>query len=147
MRRALAATALIALAATAAPAVPPAHASEPGPVGPGPEHDYRLHCSGCHGPDGRGAPGTVPSLHGLGPLLTVEGGRAYAVGVPGVAQAPVDDARLARLLNWAFSRFSKVRPEPPFTADEVASLRRVPIRDTRAARARIDARLAAAPTR
>jgi len=96
---------------------------------------YLLHCSGCHGAEGRGVPGTVPSLHDLGWLLERPEGRAYLASVPGVAQAPLDDAALAALLDWTLQRFSG--RDAGFDAAEVARHRRTPIRDTRAARARL----------
>ena len=46
------------------------------------------------------------SLRGLSQLLSAEGGRAYLASVPGVAQAPLGDARLAALLNWVIRAFS-----------------------------------------
>jgi len=96
---------------------------------------YVLHCSGCHGPDGLGVPGTTPSLHDLAPLLAAEGGRAYLARVPGVAQAPLSDRDLARLLGWVLAEFSGAAPEPPYDGAEIARWRRDPIRDTVAARA------------
>jgi len=96
--------------------------------------DYALNCSACHGLDGAGTPGVTPTLHGLGPLLAATGGRAYLARVPGVAQAPLSDARLARLLNWVLERYSDAAPEPPYSADEIGRLRSAPLRDTRSAR-------------
>jgi len=106
-----------------------------GVASPGPRDDYVLHCSGCHGPTGRGVPGTTPSLRALGPLGDAPGGRAYLARVPGVAQAPLDDARLARLLNWVLAELSGAPAAPPYDAAEIGALRREPLRDTRAARA------------
>lgn len=117
--------ALLALALTQA-----AHAGD-APV----EEDYTLHCSACHGADGRGTPGVTPSLRGIGRLLDAPGGRAYLGRVPGVAQAPLSDARLARLLNWVLDRYGDAPPNPPYAADEIRALRSEPLRDTRAARA------------
>jgi hypothetical protein len=101
---------------------------------------YLLHCSGCHGADGLGAAGVAPSLHGLGWMLEVEGGRAYVAAVPGAAQAPISDAELAALLDHVFLTFSGVAPEPSFDVGEVAGARRVPVRDPESARARLVAR-------
>lgn len=101
-------------------------------------HDYLLHCSGCHRPDASGTPGTVPSLFGIDRFARREEGRAYLVGVPGVAQAPVSDERLAALLNWLVREQAADRtsePVRPFSADEVARLRAVPLRDPAPARA------------
>jgi len=99
--------------------------------------NYLLHCSGCHGVDGRGVPGTTPNLHELAPLLAREGGRAYLSSVPGVAQASLSDVELARLLNWLLLEFSGVSPTPPYAPEEVAEFRADPIRDTVAARAQL----------
>jgi mono/diheme cytochrome c family protein len=122
MRRAALAGLLALLAAPAAGAAPP-------------HEDYTLHCSGCHQPDGAGVPGVVPPLTGLAPLLATPAGRAYVVQVPGVAQAPLDDARLAALLDWVARELSGVTPSPRFGADEVRALRAHPLRDPLAARA------------
>ena len=101
----------------------------------GSRESYLLHCSGCHGVDGRGVPGTTPSLHELAVLLALPGGRAYLGRVPGVAQASLSDAELARLLNWVLAEFSQVTPEPPYSTAEIGELRADPLRDTVAARA------------
>ena len=95
--------------------------------------DYALHCSACHGLDGTGL-GFVPTLHGLQPLLAAPGGRAYLARVPGVAQAPLSDERLARLLNWVLVRFSDTWVEPPYATAEVGRLRASPLRDPAASR-------------
>lgn len=69
--------------------------------------DYLLHCSGCHRPDGSGSPPEVPSLRGpLGTLVASPEGRAYIARVPEVAQSPLDDDDLARLLNWVLEEFN-----------------------------------------
>ena len=56
------------------------------------------------------APACPASLRatGLGSLLATPAGRAYLVRVPGVAQAPLDDERLAALLNWVSRELSRV---------------------------------------
>ena len=108
-------------------------------AGGGPEapEDYALHCSACHTLEGGGVPGLVPSLRELSPLFRHPEGRSYLARVPGVAQAPLSDARLARLLNWVLDEFSGIRPIPPFTADEVGGARDSPLRDPVAARAEL----------
>ena len=69
--------------------------------------DYLLHCSGCHRPDGAGAPPEVPSLLGpVGAIAATPAGRDYIARVPEVAQSPLDDDDLARLLNWVLWEFS-----------------------------------------
>jgi mono/diheme cytochrome c family protein len=118
-------TGLLALLAAPAAAAPP------------PQEDYTLNCSGCHHLDGAGVPGVVPPLTELGPLLATPAGRAYVVRVPGVAQAPLDDERLAELLNWVSRELSRVEPSPRFAAEEVRALREHPLRDPLAARAAV----------
>lgn len=98
-----------------------------------PQEHYLLHCSGCHGVDGRGVPGVTPSLHGLAPRLATPDGRASLGRVPGVAQAPLDDAALAALLNWVLFELSSPAAAPkdlaPFRGDELRALRAAPLRD------------------
>jgi mono/diheme cytochrome c family protein len=110
----------------------------------GPALDYALNCQGCHRADGSGTPGSVPALAGsVGRFLRVPGGRQYLVRVPGVAQAPLDDAALAAVLNWILARFGgddAPRDVVPYTAAEVGPLRRSPLTDVeRVRRQLIDA--------
>ena len=44
--------------------------------------DYVLNCSACHGLDGAGTPGVTPTLHDVGVLLRLPGGRSYLGGCP-----------------------------------------------------------------
>ena len=104
---------------------------------PPPREDYLLHCSACHGADGAGVPDVVPPLSDLALFLATRAGRDYLVRVPGVAQAPLDDARLAALLDWVLRELSGVAPDPGFAAAEVHALRAEPLRDAREARARV----------
>jgi hypothetical protein len=93
--------------------------------------DYVLNCQGCHRADGAGTPDSVPPLAGsVGRFLRVPGGREYLVRVPGVAQAPLDDAALAAVLNWMLARFGGDDVPAgfvPYAAAEVGRLRRVPL--------------------
>jgi mono/diheme cytochrome c family protein len=98
--------------------------------------DYLLNCAGCHQMDGRGSAG-VPSLTRLGEVLAVAGGRAYVVRVPGVAQAPLSDERLAALLNWAVGDLGKITDFAGYSAAEVATLRADPLRAPKAERQRL----------
>jgi mono/diheme cytochrome c family protein len=100
---------------------------------------YVLHCSGCHRLDGSGVEGVAPDLREIGPLMDSPAGRDYLVRVPGVAQAPMNDADLARLLNWVLVNLAGRVPAPAYTASEVASLRREPLRDPLAARRALNA--------
>jgi hypothetical protein len=95
---------------------------------------YLLHCSGCHRGDGSGVPGVAPDLRKIGALLETQAGRAYLGRVPGVAQAPVDDAALARLLNWVLAEIAGTPPEPAYTPAEIGVLRDAPLRDPVSAR-------------
>jgi mono/diheme cytochrome c family protein len=99
-----------------------------------PAEQYLLHCSGCHGRDGGGAPPTTPSLRDLAAVLAAPGGRAYLARVPGVAQAPISDAELAQLLEWVLREFSQATVDPPFSPEEIGRLRSAPLRDPVAAR-------------
>lgn len=96
-----------------------------------PRTDYMLHCQGCHGPDGSGLRGGVPSFRGqVAKFLRVDGGREYLVRVPGTSQSELDDARTAALLNWLLSTFSPDELPPdfvPYGAAEIARLRRPPL--------------------
>jgi mono/diheme cytochrome c family protein len=98
-----------------------------------PRVDYMLQCQGCHGADGRGAPGTVPSLEGVGRFLAAPGGREYLVRVPGSSQSALDDAALAAVLNWMIREFDP-RDFVPYTAEEVSRVRRPPLDDVDAVR-------------
>jgi hypothetical protein len=110
-------------------ATPPARAAP----GDGSELNYVLFCQGCHQADGRATPGKIPALAGsVGRFLYVPGGRAYLVRVPGVAQAPLDDAALAGLLDWMLERFAPdelSRGFAPYAAEEVARERARPLVD------------------
>lgn len=89
--------------------------------------DYLLHCSGCHLPDGSGAPDDVPSLRdGLGWIVSVAEGRGYLVRVPGSSQALLNDTELAAVINWVLTEFNSdtlVDEFKPLTAKEVGRAR------------------------
>ena len=110
-----------------------------------PELDYVLNCRGCHRADGSGTPGAVPALQGsLARFLHVAGGREYLARVPGVAQSVLDDAALARLLNWMLVRFDGEHVPAdfqPFTAAELASRRGEPLVDASTRRAELVSKL------
>lgn len=105
-----------------------------------PELDYLQHCAGCHREDGSGsARNGVPDMRGiLGRFAASEAGRAYLVQVAGIAQSPLSDARLATLLNWMLPRYDAAGTPAefiPYSAAEVANLRRTRPGDLPAARA------------
>ena len=89
--------------------------------------DYLLHCSGCHLPDGSGAPDDVPSLRdGLGWIVSMAKGRDYLVRVPGSTQAFLNDAELAAVINWVLAEFNSAilaDDFKPLTAKEVGRAR------------------------
>jgi mono/diheme cytochrome c family protein len=95
---------------------------------------YVLHCSGCHRLDGSGVTGVAPDLREIGVLVRSAAGRAYLGRVPGVAQAPVSDRELARLLNWVLTEIAQTPLDLPYSAEEVGALRAQPLRDPLAAR-------------
>jgi mono/diheme cytochrome c family protein len=107
----------------------------------GPSVEYALNCQGCHRADGAGTPGSVPPLAGsVARFLAVPGGREYLVQVPGVAQAPLDDATLAGVLNWMLERFDKAHVPAgftPYAAAEIATLRTKPLTDVEVVRRRL----------
>ena len=103
--------------------------------------DYVMHCQGCHLEDGRATTDVVPALMGsVGSFMGVPGGREYMVRVPGSANAPISDARLAELLNWMVERFGgqqTPRNWRRYTTEEVAQQRYLPLLDLEANRAEL----------
>jgi hypothetical protein len=68
----------------------------------------------------------------VGKFLLVPGGRQYLVQVPGSANAPVSDKKLAELLNWMLWRVSpKQVPDDfvPYNEEEVGRWRSEPLQD------------------
>ena len=105
-----------------------------------PRINYMLQCLGCHGPDGRGEPGRVPSIRStLAPLSRFPAGRRYLLQVPGVALSTLSDQDLATLLDWMIPAFGGVAPGRfrAFTSAEVARYRREPLVEITATRARL----------
>ena len=103
--------------------------------------DYLFHCSGCHRPDGTGSSPEVPSLRGpVGTLVASPEGRAYIARVPEVAQSPLDDDDLARLLNWVLKEFNAdTLPKRfrPLDGQEVGAARKLVLADPLRTRAEI----------
>jgi hypothetical protein len=103
--------------------------------------DYTLHCRGCHGGDGSGAPGAVPSFRNqIGKFLLIEGGREYLIRVPGSAQSALSDARTAALLNWLVEEFGPKEVAAdfqPFTEQEITKHRRPPLTEVQQVRQRL----------
>src|SRR5262249_23262962 len=107
----------------------------------GPTLDYTLECAGCHRADGSGTPGSVPALRdSVARFPGAPGGREYLARVPGVAQAPLDDAALAAVLNWMLPHFDASHVPAgftPYTASEVGRLRKQPLVDVETERKRL----------
>lgn len=103
--------------------------------------NYMLNCQGCHLPDGAGVKDAVPRMNGfVGNFLHVPGGREFLVRVPGSANAALDDAALAELLNWILMTMSPAELPAswaPYTAGEVGALRATPLREVEQVRARL----------
>jgi mono/diheme cytochrome c family protein len=116
-----------------------------------PHVEYALNCQGCHRADGAGTPNSVPPLAGsVARFLAVPGGREYLVQVPGVAQAPLDDATLAAVMNWMLARFDAAhlpRDFTPYGAEEIGRLRTKPLTDVEGLRRRLLAEIERAETR
>lgn len=106
-----------------------------------PSMNYTLHCQGCHKPDGSGQPGFVPPLKDhVATFLAVPEGREYLVRVPGTAQSLLSDRDAAEVLNWMVHAFDAAHVPPdfvPYSAQEVGQLRRSPISQSSAERARV----------
>lgn len=121
----------LALAAWAWAPAAPGHAGTPA-------IDYALHCQGCHLADGRETPGLVPALQGaVGRFVRVPDGRVYMMRLPNIASTPLSDAETAALLTWLVGRFGAAEAPAdfvPFTAAEVAAVRRSPWIDVAGAR-------------
>ena len=95
--------------------------------------NYVLRCQGCHLPDAMGMKGKVPRMNGfVGYFLHSDDGRRFIVQVPGVATASLPDNELSELMNWVMHEFSREQMPgdfAPFTAEEVAHLRKHPETD------------------
>ncbi|MEC7379380.1 MAG: hypothetical protein VX886_04240 [Pseudomonadota bacterium] len=99
--------------------------------------NYMLNCQGCHAVDGRGLNDIPTMADFVGKFLTVDGGRAYLVQVPGSANSPLSDQQLAEVLNWVLLTMSQPQlPQPfePYTAAEVNDYRKQTMSDAAAVR-------------
>lgn len=88
------------------------------------ELDYALNCQGCHLAQGTGTEGKVPRMQGfVSKFLHSKEGRDYVTRVPGVTNAALSDADLARLMTYVVTtQDPKNLPKNfvPFTEAEIA---------------------------
>ena len=107
--------------------------------------NWILNCQGCHGMNGRGAPGHVGAMeNSVARFLSVDGGREFLIRVPGVAFSPLGDQEVADLMNWLLPVLDPAHLPAdfvPYTVEEVARLRRPPFVNVPALRARLIAEL------
>lgn len=91
--------------------------------------DYVLHCSGCHGMSGMGAPegGIPPFPDSVGRIASSDIGRTYIMHVPGVVANSLTDERVADVMNFVLDRWGD--GEQPFSTEEVTHRRAMPIGD------------------
>jgi hypothetical protein len=112
-----------------------------------PTLDYVMQCRGCHGAGAEGVPGKVPPLaHTLVQFMRSPVGRSYVLRVPGASNSMLSDAQLAAVLNWIAGNFGRDQlPEsaPPFSVQEVAASRRMPMVSLQATRRAVLKELAA----
>jgi mono/diheme cytochrome c family protein len=105
---------------------------------------YVLHCAGCHGVDGAGAPEKyVPDLRQVGRFLRVPGGREFVIGVPGVMGSGLDDVQVAAVTNWLLATLAAASvpaDHRPYDAADVTRVRAAPMADVADVRAVLVAR-------
>jgi hypothetical protein len=140
----------VALGATPGPIAAPAPSAAPGPIAapepsatpvqpaarlPAVQVAYLTSCGGCHGIEGKSAPGAVPTLRGLtGSFLCTRQGRDFIIRLPDVALTPLSDRKLTEVMNFVvFDLGAPVAgggKASPYTVAEVSRLRRHPLTDT-----------------
>ena len=111
-----------------------------------PARIYAENCEGCHGWAGVSVT-EIPTLKGrIGYFARIPEGRRYLMQVPNVALNPSSDEDIAAMMNWLLATFSREQLPAdfvPYTAQEVAGLRKARI-DVAADRRRVIAALVAA---
>jgi hypothetical protein len=108
----------------------------------GAEHDYVLHCSGCHSVEGSGHPefGVPDFRNQVGYFLRLPEGRAFLMQVPGLLSAGLPDDRGAAVTNYVIDTFagdSLPRDFLPYTAEEAKRYRENRPADVAAKRAQL----------
>ena len=125
-------TLITAVALAAVPRAKPAQSPTPLPAA---QVAYLTSCGGCHGIEGRSAPGSVPTLRGLtGSFLCTPQGRDFIIRLPDVALTQLSDRRLTEVMNFVvFDLGAPVaggEKASLYTVAEVARLRHHPLTDT-----------------
>ena len=124
---------LIAAAALGAmPRAKPVQSATPLPAA---QVAYLTSCGGCHGIEGRSAPGSVPTLRGLtGSFLCTRQGRDFIIRLPDVALTPLSDRMLTEVVNFVVfdlgAPVAGAGKARPYTVAEVTRLRHHPLTDT-----------------
>ncbi len=94
---------------------------------------YLESCGGCHGLQGRSWDPDVPRLESVvGQFLCSAEARDYVVRLPNVAFANQDNEALTKLLNFVMFTLggdSVPAGARPYTTEEVAALRRQPLKN------------------
>ena len=94
---------------------------------------YMESCGGCHGILGIASKKDVPQLRDeVGAFLCTAAGREYIVRLPNVAFANMSDRLLAEVMNFVvfdLGGASVPRGAAPYSAAEVAELRRRPLKN------------------
>ena len=96
------------------------------------EKNYVLHCSGCHGMQGRGSiSGRIPDfVDSLSKIASTPDGVAYIAMVPGVKNAGLSAADTADVLNYVLDRFGGAMPVPVrFDQSRIQSIWSLPTTD------------------
>ncbi len=116
----------------AALALAAALASGPPAAGGRALSDYRLHCAGCHGLDGRSASRVVPDLKDrAGFFLCDAGGRDYMGRLPNLVFSGLSDAGMAGVLNYVVFGLGGAQAHArAYDAAEMARLRQAPLSST-----------------
>lgn len=103
--------------------------------GLGPEQNYMLRCTGCHGADGSGSVrGRIPDFRdSVASFSYIPEGRKYLMHVPGVVGSGLNDREIAAVLNYIMVAWGgeslQAEDYAPFTAEEVQALRQTDLKD------------------
>jgi mono/diheme cytochrome c family protein len=97
------------------------------------QSNYLLNCGGCHGENGVSNSRLVPELKDqVGYYLNTAAGREYLVRLPNVAFSTMTDQELSDVLNFTILTLggaSVPAHAAPFTAGEIARLRKRPLNE------------------